>query len=112
MKPILEKLCNECKGVCCAYDRPITIQPEERDRLEALGALIQRNMSFTDLLMMPSLVGCRFLKEGRCSIYEERPEACKQFDCRTCSSRFFFQDNPKMVEFLKKHGITVEVDYD
>jgi len=27
--------------------------------------------------------GCSMLVDGKCSIYEDRPKACRVFDCRT-----------------------------
>lgn len=30
----------------------------------------------------PVTGGCSQFKDGKCSIYEDRPVACRQFDCR------------------------------
>jgi Fe-S-cluster containining protein len=30
----------------------------------------------------PETGGCGMFKDGKCSIYEDRPVACRQFDCR------------------------------
>lgn len=39
--------------------------------------------------------GCGMFVNGKCSIYEDRPKSCRQFDCRK-------GHHPKLVEFAKE----------
>ncbi len=49
---------------------------------------------------------CRFLDRLtlRCTIYEDRPEACRRFDCRTQPwSSPFFRTNQHMLKLISDH---------
>jgi Fe-S-cluster containining protein len=39
--------------------------------------------------------GCSLLVNGLCTVYDDRPQACRQFDCRK-------GHHPKLVEFAKQ----------
>jgi Fe-S-cluster containining protein len=83
-------LCKSCEALCCRYGKAsILVSSKEKARLEKLGA------SFDEEGMEPELDGCCFfLKDNRCSIYKQRPEGCKNFDCRDVypNKTFFAQD--------------------
>jgi len=40
--------------------------------------------------------GCGMFIDGKCSIYDKRPIACRQFDCRK-------NHHPKLIEFAKEY---------
>lgn len=73
--------CRECGGACCCSFSDVEISWEEYERLRAHGA---RNLQLA-LHGRHRLVidyGCEFLIDGRCSIYEIRPDVCRRFVCR------------------------------
>lgn len=43
----------------------------------------------------PITGGCSLLVNGQCTVYDDRPQACRQFDCRK-------GHHPKLVEFAKE----------
>jgi Fe-S-cluster containining protein len=79
----LKKLCESCKAKCCNGTKfnSVVIYPGEVDELRALGAKIEKQPGFSTLLMSQE-GGCKFLVNGRCSIYKQRPTSCKTYDCR------------------------------
>ena len=74
--------CKNCGGVCCSSFTAIEISWDEYKRLQGLGAKrLQLSLFGPHKLEIDN--GCEFLVDGRCSIYEERPDICR---------RFFFSD--------------------
>jgi len=72
--------CNECGGLCCKSFPAIDISWDEYRRLEELGAKrLQLSLFGPHKLEIDG--GCEFLMEGRCSIYEARPDICRRFFC-------------------------------
>ena len=82
-------LCNKC-GVCCTLDDfltagEITCNPKEHPEVdkklkalfEALGVIFEEDEAKYDRYITHQ--PCPFLVEKSCSIYEIRPEGCKQF---------------------------------
>jgi len=81
--PSLKTFCKKCGGKCCNGSRfnYVLIQNFEVEQLRALGAKIQRNVPFSEMIIRQNK-DCQFLENGRCSIYEYRPLSCKRYDCR------------------------------
>ena len=74
------RLCAEC-GLCCngAMFHKVFLQPGENPRaLAALGLKIKRKHS---LAFMPQ--PCRAYSGGCCTVYAQRPQRCRIFECRT-----------------------------
>ena len=74
------RLCAEC-GLCCngAMFHMVILQPSENPRaLAALGLKIKRKHS---LAYMPQ--PCRAHSGGCCTVYDQRPQRCRIFECRT-----------------------------
>ena len=71
--------CNKCEGteICCS--QPASISGYEAKRLKKLGATIGRKKG--KWVLNPDYETCHFLSEGKCSIYQCRPEVCKKFTC-------------------------------
>ncbi len=63
--------CKGCPGSCCnRASKQVLLSPDEAPRLGVKSTVdAQRQAS----LPLP----CRFLKKGQCSIYSERPAACR-----------------------------------
>lgn len=77
--------CGECNA-CCRTSHFIHVRPEERRTL----ARIPRQLLFPAPDLPPGnlVLGydekgcCPMLIHGRCTIYEDRPLACRTYDCR------------------------------
>ncbi len=77
--------CGECTA-CCTSSQFVHIGPDEDDTL----AHIPRELLFPAprlprghvLLGYDERGHCPMLVDGRCSIYEHRPRACRTYDCR------------------------------
>lgn len=79
----------ECKGLCQASCTQVPILPIEAYYLmEKYGTVIEPGfhpsyMPKKDQQVFPTLgnnqTPCQFLKDGRCSIYEDRPLVCRMF---------------------------------
>lgn len=77
--------CGECNA-CCRASYFIHVTPQDTDAL----AVIPKELLFSAPGAPPGyqLMGfneqgqCPMLKEGRCSIYADRPSACRTYDCR------------------------------
>ena len=68
-----EPPCGECTGSCCiSYD----IIALDSNEVEHFG--VPRILIGSD--------GCQYLEKGRCSIHSERPQVCRDFDCRDVTS--------------------------
>lgn len=98
--------CNGC-SLCCQLFSPyltpeevssgkypislVNPKPEQLEKNPELGPIV--------VMFKNKNGGCSMWKDGQCTIYEDRPKACRQFDCRTV-------DHPKMKEVVKeKFGI-------
>lgn len=72
--------CRECGGVCCSSFAAVEISWDEYERLEALGAR-RLQLSLYGPHKLEIDYGCEFLSQGRCSIYDSRPDICRRFFC-------------------------------
>lgn len=77
--------CGACTA-CCRSSQFVHVAPEETDTL----AHIPARLLFPAPLLAPGhmVLGyderghCPMLVDGKCSIYDHRPRACRQYDCR------------------------------
>lgn len=101
----LGSLCRKCKGRCCRCHNAVTLEKEEdARRFELLGGKVVNDKAFGWMLVCPDGV-CPFLKDGRCSIYDDRPWACIEFDCtdpRRAGS-VVFEDFPELKAMVEAH---------
>ena len=102
----LNTLFNECRqcGTCCKTYQKVLLEPDEIDRLKALGAEVGVMVSLNELrektmaqlveeargkkavyMIHPDGNGCIFLQKFngayRCKIYHHRPRSCRGFRC-------------------------------
>ena len=82
MKPSLtDTLCTRC-GLCCDGSLFADVElasTDEASALEVIGLEIEdADEEGGELLLQP----CRALKGRRCSIYPNRPDCCRTFECR------------------------------
>lgn len=75
-----DERCQSCGGICCSSFAAVEISWEEYQRLKTLGA--QRlQLSLCGPHRLEIDCGCEFLADGRCSIYDARPDICRRFFC-------------------------------
>ena len=73
------RLCTAC-GLCCngVMFHAVRLQPGDSAKaLAALGLRLKRKKR-QQFILQP----CPAWRESRCSIYEQRPERCRLFECR------------------------------
>lgn len=93
--------CGSCTA-CCTSSQFVTIGPDETDTL----AHIPRPLLFPAPRMPRGFLvlgydergWCPMLDDGRCSIYEHRPNACRQYDCRVFAAAGVRPDKPAVAE--------------
>ncbi len=77
--------CGECNA-CCRTHHYIHVRPEEkraRARLPRESLHPAPGLPPGYLVIGPDDAGCcPLLAEGRCTVYEDRPLACRTYDCR------------------------------
>jgi len=81
--------CGDCTG-CCISGYSIQLRPRDERALARIPAeLLVRAPGFPrgHLTMPPRADGvCQMLNDGKCSIYEDRPQTCLDYDCRIFSA--------------------------
>jgi Fe-S-cluster containining protein len=78
--PISVVPCGDCNK-CCSLSPLLT--SEEFESGKYAYTFIKQEGSNVPVIAIPrNKNGCMYLINGKCSIYEDRPHACKQFDCR------------------------------
>jgi Fe-S-cluster containining protein len=74
-----ERLCGAC-GLCCngVLFHTVRLQPGDApSKLAALGLKLKRKHR-QNWILQP----CPVYRDGQCSIYAQRPERCRLFECR------------------------------
>ncbi|MEQ1579066.1 MAG: YkgJ family cysteine cluster protein [Steroidobacteraceae bacterium] len=77
--------CGDCVG-CCVSSYFIPVRPEDKDALDAIPARYLVNAPNEPLgqwLMGYREDGtCPMLSDNKCTIYGQRPQTCRDYDCR------------------------------
>ena len=97
--------CGACRG-CCRSSMFIHIRPEESQTLRR----IPRKLLFPapglpngHVLMGYDDQGrCPMLKGGECSIYEDRPQTCRDYDCRVFAATGIAVDREAQPEIARR----------
>lgn len=80
-EPISDVPCGDCHA-CCVNLSPI-LTPQEFMTAKYMYTMLQSPEDAAPTIAVPrDNTGCFYLKSGKCSIYDDRPLACRQFDCR------------------------------
>lgn len=81
--------CGDCVG-CCTSSKFVLVRPIDTATLKAVPKEIlfkAPGLPKGHYLMGYDEKGhCPMFKSGRCSIYEVRPETCRQYDCRVMAA--------------------------
>lgn len=80
-EPTEDVPCGTC-GVCCEILAPHLTIDEINSGKYPISFVDEGLTGPTITLFRNSKGGCAMYIEGKCSIYEHRPTACRQFDCR------------------------------
>lgn len=73
--------CKDCDGACCRSFPNVELSWAEYEELSVLGASrLYFSISGHHKLIIEN--GCEFLADGKCSIYEHRPDVCRRFICQ------------------------------
>lgn len=80
-----------CNGACCRHDWPVPVTAEEAPGYgENVNLTDAHGVKYVgDLKKKPGTTECVYLDaEGKCSIYPNRPSACKEwandYECKYC----------------------------
>ncbi len=107
--------CGDCNA-CCRTRHVIHVRPEEK---RALSRIPRR-----DLLPAPGLppgnlvIGhdqagrCPLLVDGRCTIYADRPMACRTYDCRIYAAAGIEADRAEIASQVRRWRFTYPSDDD
>lgn len=81
----MDVACGDCRG-CCTSSYYVKVRADETAALQRIGATNLEPGPPGDpgsrLLGFGSNGHCRMLVERACSIYQDRPETCRSYDCR------------------------------
>lgn len=94
--------CSKCDAPCCkGIGTPLLTEEEFLSGKYPIRVVdipeLKKELPNTENVigLAMSKNGCFFLKNNRCSIYNERPQACRIYNCKT-------DDRKDVVEFVKK----------
>lgn len=77
--------CGDCTA-CCRASQFVHIAADETETLAAVPAALlfpaPGHSDGTRVMGFDADGGCPMLHRGRCSIYHQRPRACRHYDCR------------------------------
>jgi Fe-S-cluster containining protein len=74
--------CSACAALCCRSFPNVDLSWDEYRLLESIGATrLHFSIHGPHKLIIEN--GCEFLVDNRCGIYEQRPEVCRRFICRS-----------------------------
>lgn len=101
--------CDKCTGLCCTAKAtwtsvPLTNQEAIRPRFAPIRQFTFVRGSDRPIYVMNYVDGaCQFLDRltKRCTIYHERPQVCRDFDCRKDKTPAFIRRNPQMKQLIK-----------
>ena len=114
--------CEQCQAYCCkqrGHDFAVLLDEHEVERFDqaCLVKDVIPNLGFRDedepAWCLPYKDGkCVYLGEDdRCTIYERRPERCREFNCVNgykCKGEYhsyFLEDHPEVVTLIELHVI-------
>lgn len=81
--------CGDCVG-CCTSSKFILVRPSDTEAKSSIPKeLLFSAPGFPNgfqLMGYDEKGHCPMFKNGKCSIYESRPETCRQYDCRVLAA--------------------------
>jgi uncharacterized protein len=104
--------CGDCVG-CCVSSYPIPLRPTDRAALDLVPA---------EHLHFPAVAGglarmgyrddgtCPMLCAGKCSIYEGRPQTCRDYDCRIYAAAGLLPDGDRPIIRQRVHAWRFQIE--
>ena len=93
--------CGSCTA-CCTSSQFVHIGPDETEALAHIPAELRfpaPGMARGNFVLGYDRDGhCPMLVDGRCSVYEHRPRACRTYDCRVFAAAGLEPDQPAVAE--------------
>lgn len=80
----MQVACGECVG-CCTSSYFIQVRAQEKtalSRIDPMHLFASPDDPRNQLMRHDEQGHCPMFKQGRCSIYEDRPDTCRTYDCR------------------------------
>lgn len=90
--------CDGCVG-CCVSSYAIALRPTDKAALAAVPAHLLRLPTGGRLALMGHREDgmCPMLEAGRCTIYRDRPQTCRDYDCRIYAATGLLPDGQRPV---------------
>ena len=90
--------CGTCTE-CCKGPRKLSISADDARRMKHYRVFTQDGMKY--YLARKENEDCVYLGETGCTIYEQRPDACRKYDCRDYVESGLLQ-NRILIQALKR----------
>ncbi|HWL61166.1 MAG TPA: YkgJ family cysteine cluster protein [Steroidobacteraceae bacterium] len=89
--------CAGCVG-CCVSSYPIPLRPGDRTALAKVpDRYLQLRRGSGARMLYREDGTCPMLESGRCAIYADRPQTCRDYDCRIYAAAGLIPDGPRPV---------------
>lgn len=80
-KDVTSELCGKC-GICCSVDiKPKYRTPDYETRYMEFLEVIVSGHEDIEFIGDGITITCSHLKDQKCSIYDTRPQLCRDFNC-------------------------------
>lgn len=95
------KICDGCDVYCCRNIIPLLNHEEFISGKYPIRTIdipeLKKDLPTSENVIGLAMgkEGCFFLKDGRCGIYEDRPRACRVYDCR-------IDERPEIMTFVQR----------
>ncbi len=102
--------CGECRG-CCRSSLFIPVHAEETESLRHIPRALLLPAAGHWLMGHDKQGQCPMLVDNECSIYEHRPQACRDYDCRVLAATGLASDEiaqPEVVERAREWVFTYD----
>lgn len=107
------KSCEGCNGACCRYVSVEIDVPEELKDFEEIKWFVIHKGVYVyvdedDCWYIEFSTPCRYLENNKCSIYEKRPNICKEYNHDECtfhneySEKFTFKTLEDVEKYIKE----------
>jgi uncharacterized protein len=97
--------CHGCTA-CCTSSQFVLVEPDETETLARIPAALlfpaPRRPRGHVVLGYDERGHCPMLVDGRCSIYEHRPRACRTYDCRVFPAAGVEADQPAIARRTRR----------
>ena len=106
---ITSELCAKC-GMCCNW--PLDISDKQERAIDFFEAVMEGREGIEKVGHGVYKLWCVHLKDHRCSIYEDRPQMCRDYNCVSWAQVDFSRGTPKerLIHYNKIEKMLKEED--